>query len=86
VPWARTNSRFTRAFEDTCARVAAHCSGAATGQLLGVAWRSVTAVVERVVDDALGATDLLDGVARIGIDEIAHRKGHRYLTAVTDHD
>jgi transposase len=25
-------------------------------------------------------------VTRIGIDEIAHRKGQRYLTAVTDHD
>jgi transposase len=51
-----------------------------------VAWRSVTTMVERVVADALDGGDLLANVTRIGIDEIAHRKGQRYLTAVTDHD
>ena len=30
--------------------------------------------------------DLLAGLRRIGIDEISHRKGHRYLTVVVDHD
>jgi transposase len=29
--------------------------------------------------------DLLDGLRRIGIDEISHRKGQRYLTVVVDH-
>jgi transposase len=86
VPWARAGSRFTLAFEDTCAWLAARMSGSAVSELLRVAWRSVTAIVERVVTSALEHTDLLDGVKRVGIDEIAHRKGHRYLTAVTDHD
>jgi transposase len=31
-------------------------------------------------------SELLDGLARIGVDEIAYRKGHRYLTIVVDHD
>lgn len=61
-------------------------SGSAVSELLRVAWRTVTAIVERVVADALSGADRLDGVTRIGIDEIAHRKGHNYLTAVTDHD
>jgi transposase len=86
VPWARPGSRFTLAFEDTCAWLAARTSGSAVSELLRVAWRTVPAMVERVVTDALATTDLLDGVKRVGIDEIAHRKGHRYLTAVTDHD
>ncbi len=86
VPWARAGARFTRPFEDTCAWLAAHCSASATAELLRVAWRSVTAMIERVVADMAGKADRLDGVTRIGIDEIAHRKGHRYLTAVTDHD
>lgn len=86
VPWARPASRFTRPFEQLCAWLAAHASGSAVAELLRVAWRSVTAIVERVVADALDGCDLLDGVTRIGIDEIAHRKGQRYLTAVTDHD
>jgi len=29
---------------------------------------------------------VLAGLARIGIDEISHRKGHRYLTCVVDQD
>lgn len=86
VPWARPGSRFTSVFEDVCAWLAAHASGSTVAELLRVAWRSVTSVVERVIADALEGSDCLDGVTRIGIDEFAHRKGHRYLTAVTDHD
>ncbi len=33
-----------------------------------------------------GHADRLNGLRRIGIDEIAHRKGQRYLTVVIDHD
>lgn len=86
VPWARPAARFTYDFEDTCAWLAAQASGSAVSELLRVAWRTVTAIVERVVADAVSGADRLDGVTRIGIDEIAHRKGHNYLTAVTDHD
>jgi len=46
----------------------------------------VTAIVTRVVAEAAGRTDRLAGLRRIGIDEIAYRKGHRYLTVVIDHD
>jgi len=86
VPWARAGSRFTRSFEERCAWLAAHCAGSAVAELMRVAWRSVTAIVERVVADALGSRDLLEGVTRVGIDELAYRKGQRYLLAVTDHD
>lgn len=86
VPWARPGSRFTRSFEQQCAWLAAHCAGSAVAELMRVAWRSVTAIVERVVADALGSRDLLEGVTRVGIDEVAYRKGQRYLLAVTDHD
>jgi len=34
----------------------------------------------RVVADGRDTTDLLSGLTRIGIDEIAYRKGHRYQT------
>ncbi len=40
----------------------------------------------RVVADAERDRDLLAGLRRIGIDEISHRKGQRYLTIVIDHD
>jgi transposase len=50
-----------------------------------VAWRTVGAICERVCDEAQQGVDLLDGLRRIGIDEISHRKGQRYLTVVVDH-
>jgi hypothetical protein len=47
---------------------------------------TASAVVDRVVTDRSGKTDMLAGLRRIGIDEIAHRRGHRYLTCIVDHD
>jgi transposase len=53
--------------------------------LLRIAWRTVAAIVTRVVADGRDTNDLLSGLTRIGIDEISYRKGHRYLTVVVDH-
>lgn len=86
VPWARAGARHTAAFEDTCAWLAAHTAGSVVAQVQRVSWRTVTAMVTRVVAELSGRTDRLQGLRRIGIDEIAHRRGHRYLTIVVDHD
>jgi transposase len=86
VPWARHGSRFTRAFEDQTAWLAVHCSKTAVAQLMRIAWRTVGGILERVADEATCDVDLLSGLTRIGIDEISHRRGQRYLTVVVDHD
>ena len=86
VPWARHSSRFTRAFEDQVAWLAVNCSKTAVAALMRVAWRTVGGVCERVAAEAKREVDLLAGLRRIGIDEISHRKGQRYLTVVVDHD
>jgi transposase len=86
VPWARHAARFTRAFEDQAAWLAVNCSKTAVAELMRVAWRTVGGICERVCAEAQREIDLLDGLRRIGIDEIAHRKGHRYLTVVVCHD
>jgi transposase len=86
VPWARHDARFTKAFEDQTAWLVVNCSKTAVAQLMRVAWRTVGAICERVCDEAQQDVDLLDGLRRIGIDEISHRKGQRYLTVVVDHD
>lgn len=86
VPWARHGTRFTTAFEDTAAWLAARMSASAVTGLLRIAWRSVIGIVGRVVDAALAGVDRLAGLRRIGIDEVAYRKGQRYLTLVVDHD
>jgi transposase len=86
VPWARHDARFTRSFEDQVAWLAVNTSKSAVAELMRVAWRTVGGICERVCAEARREVDLLSGLRRIGIDEISHRKGQRYLTVVVDHD
>lgn len=85
VPWARPGAKHTYLFEDTCAWLTAHAAMSVVAMFLRVAWRTIAAIVGRVVADGRDTNDLLAGLCRIGIDEIAYRKGHRYLTCVIDH-
>jgi transposase len=55
-------------------------------QLLRVAWRTVGSIITRVNADVDATVDRLDGLRRIGIDEISYKRGHRYLIVVVDHD
>ncbi len=86
VPWARAGSRFTSAFEDTVAWLVCHATLSVVAVLQRVAWRSVAAVVTRVVAERGEQADRLAGLRRIGIDEISYRKGQRYLLVMVDHD
>lgn len=86
VPWARHDTGHTRAFDDTVGWLAVRCSKTAVVELMRIAWRSVGAIVTRVADDAMAGVDRLEGLRRIGIDEISYKKGHRYLTVVVDHE
>ena len=78
--------RHTWLFEDTCAWLAAHTAMSVLTMMLRIAWRTVAAIVTRVVADGRDTNDLLTGLARIGADEISYRKGHRYLSVIVDHD
>ena len=75
VPWARHDSRFTRSFEDQVCWLAVNTSKTAVAELMRVAWRTVGTILERVAAEAAREVDLLEGLRRIGIDEISHRKG-----------
>ena len=63
-----------------------HTSKSAVAEVMRVSWRSVGAIITRVVADARAAKDPFEGLVRIGIDEISYRRGHKYLTVVVDHD
>jgi transposase len=52
--------------------------------LLRIAWDTVGRIVERVIAERLDERRL-DGLVAIGVDEISHRRGQRYLTSVVDH-
>ena len=86
VPWARHDARHTTVFEDTVAWMATRTSKSTLEVLLRIAWRTVGAIVTRVVAEGVAARDPLQGLKRIGIDEISYKKGHRYITIVVDHD
>jgi hypothetical protein len=86
VPWARHDSLFTAAFEEQAAWLAAHATATMVAELMRSSWRAVTRMVTRVVGEARGKTDRLEGLRKIAIDEKAYRKGHRYITVVTDVD
>ena len=86
VPWARHGARFTRAFEDQAAWLATHASQTTVSELVRVAWRTMGGIIARVAAEAEAAIDRLAGLRRIGIDEISHRRGQKYLIVVVDHD
>jgi transposase len=73
-------------FDDQVAWLAVACSKSAVCALMRIAWRSVGAVVSRVMAEIDAGGDRLDGLRRIGIDEISYKRGHKYLTVVVDHD
>ncbi len=86
VPWARHDAGHTRDFDDQAAWLAVRTSKTAVCLLLRIAWRTVGSIVARVNADVDATVDRLDGLRRIGIDEISYKRGHRYLIVVVDHD
>ena len=89
VPWAPDpRSRFTGAFEDQVAWLAARCDTSTVAELMRVDWHTVGGICARAEArlEAARGSSRLDGLRRIGIDETSYTKGHRYLTVVVDHD
>jgi transposase len=87
VPWARHGAGHTIGFDQQVAWLAVRTSKAAVTALMRIAWRTVGSIVARVWTQAEArAGDRLDGLTRIGIDEISYKRGHRYVTVVVDHD
>jgi transposase len=86
VPWARHGAGHTLAFDQTVAWLVTQCSKTAVTAVMRIAWRTVGAIITRVWADIDAQGDRLDGLRRIGIDEISYKRGHRYLTVVVDHD
>jgi transposase len=86
VPWARHDSRFTKAFEEQCAWLAVHVSKTTLAEFGRIAWRTVGRIIQRVVEERSAEVDQLNGLRKIGIDEVSFRRGQRYLTVVVDHE
>jgi transposase len=84
VPFARDGARFTRDFENLVAWLATKTDKTATCRLTRIDWQTIGRVIERVGEELID-TDRLSDLFEVSIDEVAWRKGHRYLTLVGDH-
>jgi transposase len=84
VDFARHGARFTRDVEDLVAWLATRMDKTAICRLCRVNWRTVGAIIERVVADELDP-HRLDDLYEIGVDEVSYRKQHHYLTIVANH-
>jgi transposase len=85
VPFARDGARLTRDFEDLVAWLATKTDKTATCRLTRIDWHTIGRVIERVGEELLAAGDRLTDLFEISVDEVAWRKGHRYLTLIGDH-
>ena len=83
-PFARDGARFTRDFENLVAWLATKTDKTATCRLTRIDWKTIGRIIERVGSELIDE-DRLSELFEISIDEIAWRKGHRYLTLVGDH-
>ena len=84
VPWAHPGSWFTTDFEEHVAYLAQTTDKTTIVNTMRVAWRTVGAIVTRVVD-RFRPGDALEGLTHIGIDELSYRRHHEYITLVIDH-
>jgi transposase len=83
VPWAAPRAWHTTTFDRHVASLAQVADRSAAARVFHLAWRSVGAIIARVVAALLPA-DRLDGLEAIGVDETSYKRGHRYLTLVTN--
>lgn len=81
MPWASGKSPLTQAYAWFLARWARRLSWKETARIFCTSWDSVFRSVEMAVEWGRAHQDL-SGVRAIGIDEIAWRKSHKYLTLV----
>lgn len=83
VPWAEKNSKFTLLFERFAIDVLQQCHISGARKLLGLTWDEAWGIKQRAVRRGLERRELAE-LPKIGIDEKAIAKHHRYSALVYD--
>lgn len=83
VSWAGPSARHTYLFEELVAWLAQRCDKTTIATMLRISWRTVGALIERVVARRRAPIDW-SNVHAIAVDELSYRKGQHYLTLVSD--
>ena len=85
VPFARAGSHFSSDFEDLVGWLATTMDKTALCRLLRIDWDTTGRIIERVMATGLDPKRL-DDLFVCGADEVSWRKGHSYLTLVSNND
>lgn len=83
VPWARPGSGFTLLFEALALVMCQEMTVSAASRLMGAHANTLWRLLAHYVDRAVEAADH-SGMTKVGVDECAARKGHRYITTFCD--
>lgn len=85
VPWAEPGSGFTALFEALVINWLKQASTSAVAERLRLSWNAVDGVMQRAVKRGLSRRGELSP-RRLSVDETSYRKGHDYVTLVTDQE
>ena len=85
VPWAESRSRFTLLFERLAIDVRRQCNVSGATRIVRISGDEAWGLMQRAVTRGR-VRKQTRVVPRIGVDENAVAKGHRYLTLVCDLD
>lgn len=84
-PWGETYSRFTSLFERFAIDAIREMSIVGVCRILKISWDEADTIIDRAVKRGLNRMEL-GQLKKIGIDEKAVKKGHKYITVVYDLD
>ena len=80
-PWQRITRRLARCVHELCKLMTL----ADVARYLGLDWKTVKNIDKRSLQEQYGQTDY-EGLRILAVDEIAVRKGHKYMTVVIDYE
>lgn len=84
VPWAGKHSRFTLMFEAFAIEVLLACGNVKNAAgLLSLDWNSAHRIMERAVERGVACREL-ESLRYVGLDEKSFRRGHSYVSTLTD--
>ena len=84
VPWAAPQGRFTLLFERFAVDVLLACASVSQAcELLGLGWEAAHDIMRRAVERGLERREL-DQLKHLGMDEKSFKRGHSYITLLSD--
>lgn len=87
VPWAYPGSSFTKDFDLEAAWLATYLPRSTVSYYMRIDWKTVGRCISRALGDIEPERSRrLNGLVNIGIDETSYKKGHKYITAIVNHD